>query len=348
MSLILIRHGESEANKRGQNQGRNDGWANTSLSEKGKEQARQVSERLKTEKIDHIFASDLKRAKETAEAINKFHKKKIIFDSRLREKKDEETFKKFVKRVYSFMKEINKKEGNILIISHGGVNKTILGISTRSKKKGISIAKRIRMHNTSISIIHKRGRHYDIKLENCIKHLKPDKKIIKIFERIQKLPPKIQKEEIGNNFILNTDKSKMLKEELRKKGYQAKDLIVIFDAKDLPIPEKIKNILKKSGTKQMHKIVRVKIHGNYLYLDPTWPKSFEKIGFPVTKSWSGLEDTAQITLGKLFFFKKNKIEENPQRVLKRYSLKQKSHELEEFSKRLNEWLKEEYNKNGKN
>jgi broad specificity phosphatase PhoE len=66
MKLIIVRHGESEANKKGIHQRRKDEWSDTSLSKDGIFQAKQVAERLKDEKIDGIYASDLKRAKETA------------------------------------------------------------------------------------------------------------------------------------------------------------------------------------------------------------------------------------------------------------------------------------------
>ena len=71
--IILVRHGESIANAEGVSQGNKDEWIDTHLSKKGKEQADKVAQRLKNEKIDIIYSSDLKRAKETAEAINKFH-----------------------------------------------------------------------------------------------------------------------------------------------------------------------------------------------------------------------------------------------------------------------------------
>ncbi|MFA6918230.1 MAG: 2,3-diphosphoglycerate-dependent phosphoglycerate mutase [Candidatus Gracilibacteria bacterium] len=63
--LILVRHGESEWNK-------NElwtGWADIGLSEKGREQARQVGEKLKGMKIDFAYTSVLLRAKQTLDGI---------------------------------------------------------------------------------------------------------------------------------------------------------------------------------------------------------------------------------------------------------------------------------------
>jgi broad specificity phosphatase PhoE len=82
MKIFLIRHAESEINAKKVYVGSK---VDTGLSKKGKEQAKKIAERLKNEKIEAIYASDLKRAKETAEAIGKHHKIKIILDKRLRE-----------------------------------------------------------------------------------------------------------------------------------------------------------------------------------------------------------------------------------------------------------------------
>ena len=82
MKVILVRHCESIANSKGIHQGQR---VDTSLSEKGKEQARKVARALKDEKIESIYSSDLKRAMETAQEIAKFHNIKVISDKRLRE-----------------------------------------------------------------------------------------------------------------------------------------------------------------------------------------------------------------------------------------------------------------------
>lgn len=350
MTFILIRHGESEANKQEHHQGRTDVWSNTPLSKKGRKQAGQVSERLKTEKIDYIFTSDLKRAKETAEIINKYHNKKIYPDSRLREKRDEESTEEFIERLKGFLKYTSKLKANILVVAHGGVNQTLLAISTGDRKKGAELIQRVKMHNTSVSIIKKQGKHYNIELENCIKHLDSDKKLIKIFEKVQKIPYKVKpfnENEIDEKLKEGNcrHKSELLKQLLKEKGYIAKGLVVIFDWKDLPIPKRILNILKKSSTKQIHTAVRVKVHGNYLYLDPTWPKYLEKLGFPVTKNWSGLEDTKQVTQGKIRFFKNREIRDHKQEIFEQYGIKQNKKELHKFGEELNKWLEEETKKN---
>ena len=74
MKIIIIRHGETEENKKGIVQGQIPGH----LSELGKEQAKKVAKRLSKEKINVIYSSDLDRAKNTAQEIAKFHKKTLF------------------------------------------------------------------------------------------------------------------------------------------------------------------------------------------------------------------------------------------------------------------------------
>lgn len=63
--LVLVRHGESEWNAKGWWTG----WADPSLTEQGREQARHAGELLKDIQLDYAYTSVLKRAKETWEEI---------------------------------------------------------------------------------------------------------------------------------------------------------------------------------------------------------------------------------------------------------------------------------------
>jgi broad specificity phosphatase PhoE len=73
MQLILIRHGETLWNKEGRVQGISD----VELSAIGIEQAQMLALSLKNQPIRAIHTSPLKRALQTAEIINEFHRKKI-------------------------------------------------------------------------------------------------------------------------------------------------------------------------------------------------------------------------------------------------------------------------------
>lgn len=77
----LIRHGQTDWNARRIYQGQ----ADIPLNEVGIEQARQLAERLKAERFDAIFASDLIRAVQTAEILAGDSKDAIQIDRRLRE-----------------------------------------------------------------------------------------------------------------------------------------------------------------------------------------------------------------------------------------------------------------------
>ena len=80
--LILLRHGESEANARGIFAGQRD----YPLTDKGREQARQAAIYLTThEQIDHIYSSDLSRAVETARFSARMMELSVHVDPRLRE-----------------------------------------------------------------------------------------------------------------------------------------------------------------------------------------------------------------------------------------------------------------------
>jgi alpha-ribazole phosphatase len=79
--LILIRHGETAWNVEGRYQGQSD----VSLNARGKAQIAALGERLRLEKIDQIYSSDLARAVETAQVVAGASDAPLIFDPRLRE-----------------------------------------------------------------------------------------------------------------------------------------------------------------------------------------------------------------------------------------------------------------------
>ncbi len=67
MLLYIIRHGETYGNING------DGFAETDLTPKGRQQIAYLGKRFKDEKIDKIYSSPLIRAVKTANAIRSFH-----------------------------------------------------------------------------------------------------------------------------------------------------------------------------------------------------------------------------------------------------------------------------------
>lgn len=53
------------------------------LTEKGMEQANKLAERLKDFKFDRIYISQLKRTRQTAEAINRYHEQELVVNELL-------------------------------------------------------------------------------------------------------------------------------------------------------------------------------------------------------------------------------------------------------------------------
>ncbi len=81
-TLLLVRHGETTWNVEGRVQGQQD----APLSERGKEQARLVAERLARATISAVYSSDLGRARATAEAVAAPHNLTPQFARALRER----------------------------------------------------------------------------------------------------------------------------------------------------------------------------------------------------------------------------------------------------------------------
>ncbi len=152
--LFMIRHGETIQNRDEIIQGHSLG----SLSDKGREQAAKAALRLKSERFDCIYVSDLKRTVETSEEILRFHNGvPVFYDSRIREqnlgvfegksfatlrdeiKRQETDFLHFKppggesvedlsRRTTNFYQLICKKhpKETVLLITHGGVIITML------------------------------------------------------------------------------------------------------------------------------------------------------------------------------------------------------------------------------
>ncbi len=189
MRLILTRHGETVQNKEGLVQGHGKG----TLSAEGLDQARKLSIRLKDEKIDFIYSSDLERASETTKEIAKYHKNvPVVFSKEARERflgslqgmklseidwseepDDIETKEAMKERAKKFLLEIFEKHRgeNVLVVSHGGFNRSLLAYI-----KGIDCGEIFNMDkpkNTSVYIINFDDEmNAKIELENCVNHLK--------------------------------------------------------------------------------------------------------------------------------------------------------------------------------
>jgi len=188
MKLTVVRHGETIENKKNILQGHLPGR----LSDLGKEQAKKLALRLKSEKFDLIYSSDLARAADTAKEIIKYHKNTpIYYVEELRERnlgiyqgkkrgtvdwenlpRGVETVDKLKERVELFLGKLCEKcqEKSVLFVGHGFyiriLTSVILGESPESF---IKIAK---PKSTSVFVFDvEKNAKGKIIMENCDSHL---------------------------------------------------------------------------------------------------------------------------------------------------------------------------------
>jgi len=199
LHLILVRHGATEWNTQNRYQGQSD----VPLSDLGKQQADLLAERLVDQKIDAIYASDLKRAQMTAKTIAKKHNLKINPEPRLRELKfgilegltfDEaeaqypemirawlddfnntpvgaETIETFNARIVSLLESLKQEHNNevVLLVGHGGSLSEILRVVL-----GLSREKRwyLEMENASLAEVSIAETYISLKRLNDTCHLR--------------------------------------------------------------------------------------------------------------------------------------------------------------------------------
>jgi probable phosphoglycerate mutase len=80
--LLIVRHGETDWNAEGRLQGHTD----RALNELGRRQAKALAERIAGDSISAVYASDLSRARETAEILGERLGLTVVIDPDLREK----------------------------------------------------------------------------------------------------------------------------------------------------------------------------------------------------------------------------------------------------------------------
>lgn len=187
MKLIITRHGETEENRKGILQGHLPG----KLTELGIEQAKKLALRLKDEKIDAIYSSDLARASDTAKEVAKFHPNaKLTFVKELRERdqgslsgksineidwskpRDTEKSEEMLERASKLLDDVLKNhiQENVLFVSHGGLIRSLLSLITNKPLEEIKKMKN--MGNAAISIFDiKLDKSHEIILLDCDKHL---------------------------------------------------------------------------------------------------------------------------------------------------------------------------------
>ncbi|WP_235941364.1 histidine phosphatase family protein [Paenibacillus puerhi] len=190
-TIGFIRHGTTEWNLAGRMQGQMD----TPLAEVGRQQADRLAARLKGEPWDGLIASDLQRAKETAERIAAVTGIPLLrVDSRLRERSfgliegttQEERIARWgeqwrtadvgmepdellLQRWQSFLNDIEQEfaDRKLLIVSHGGYIAPVIESIRRQTLD-------THLMNTSFTILQRKGTNWDCLLLNCTAHLEQD------------------------------------------------------------------------------------------------------------------------------------------------------------------------------
>jgi broad specificity phosphatase PhoE len=135
-ALLLVRHGETDWNADGRLQGQTD----RPLSDFGRRQARQLAEELADEELEAIYASDLSRARETAEIVAERLELPVVLEPDLREKdwgtwegltgverdrvefvgESTEAHQERILRALRRISERHPGDGRVLVVTHGG------------------------------------------------------------------------------------------------------------------------------------------------------------------------------------------------------------------------------------
>lgn len=215
LKIYLIRHGETNFNKTDKDWGQN---REENLNDWGFLQSDRLAETLKDIKIDKLFSSDLKRAMQTSERLSKAFNLKIIQDKRLQEydpgevdpssDKWIEKYKQMlesgmskydirpfggeniwdlIKRVKSFLEDLEKENGVIAIVTHSGVNAALINLSQGREKNDFI---NIKQDNTCINILEFSEAKWKILSINDSSHIdkiKPKKKLYENQEEIKQL-----------------------------------------------------------------------------------------------------------------------------------------------------------------
>ena len=201
--IYIVRHGETQYNV----DRRLQGWTDIPLNKNGKQQAKKVADRLKTEPITVIYSSDHKRAKSTASAIAKAKNLKLhqtwklredrmgVFEGWQWEKEPDpirqalwdkrniarttgdihwkpeggESLMEHSQRVKKLLDAILTKHEDeiVVIVSHGGTINRIIEYFGFKKHTD----EYIRFQNTSVTIITQKDNKYSLDLLNDITHL---------------------------------------------------------------------------------------------------------------------------------------------------------------------------------
>jgi len=187
-------------------------------------QVEKLTERFKDIGFDKIISSDLKRAKQTSEGISNSCNVDIIFEKRLREydpgevdPQSEKWIEKYkeilgsgvskyeirpfggeniwdlIKRVQSFLRDLEKEDGTIAIISHSGVNAALINLSQKRSKDEFL---QIKQDNVCINTLEYEGNKWNVKIINDSSHISD------IIPMVKKYMNQKEIKEIAKEYVL--------------------------------------------------------------------------------------------------------------------------------------------------
>lgn len=203
LKLYITRHGETEWNI----QHRMQGWKNSNLTERGIANAKALGKSLKSVDFTRIYCSPLDRTKHTTELILDGKAVEVIYDENLREihlgeleglnpeevaaiypdfkthfwqtpnlykAKSGEDFYNVRERVIKALEGIirDNPEGNVLIVTHGVVLKTIHAYFKNLPMERLWDPPYI--YDTSLTIVEIESGNYNVVLEGDISHIKEE------------------------------------------------------------------------------------------------------------------------------------------------------------------------------
>lgn len=136
------------------------------------QQAELIGSLLSEQEINLIFASDVKRAKQTVEVILSRCPCQVIYKKELRERQETETYAEVAMRLNPLLdeiKEMTQESINLAIVSHGGINRTFLSLLFGGE------AKEYKQDTACINIVNLSGHSADLLAFNSTEHLNTDR-----------------------------------------------------------------------------------------------------------------------------------------------------------------------------
>ncbi|MBR7142113.1 MAG: histidine phosphatase family protein [Clostridia bacterium] len=200
-TVYFVRHGEAVSNVKGLYAGVTD----VELTQNGKDQLSFLEERFKDIALDAVYTSPLQRARQTAEALNRYPRAPLVEEAGLKEwngglwenaRWDElptlypkewdlwehalhllripggESLDEFADRcLHTVERLVRENEGKtIAVSSHGGVLRVLLWLYKGNPRDSLSAS--FWHDNTSVSCVRFDGKgHSSVVLENDISHL---------------------------------------------------------------------------------------------------------------------------------------------------------------------------------